>query len=68
MADLIDDIEAFLERKQMAATAFGREAMGDPSFVFELRSGRDYRRSTEQKVREFMAGWKSQSGHMKAAE
>lgn len=33
-------VEGFLAAKQMTATAFGREALGDPTFVFELRRGR----------------------------
>jgi Meiotically up-regulated gene 113 len=40
------EIEAFLADTGMTPTAFGREALGDPGFVFGLRSGRDCRRST----------------------
>jgi phosphopantothenoylcysteine decarboxylase/phosphopantothenate--cysteine ligase len=31
------EIEAFLQRTGMSATRFGREAVGDPRFVFDLR-------------------------------
>lgn len=34
------DIDAFLERSGMTATAFGRAALNDPNFVGDLRQGR----------------------------
>lgn len=34
------NIEAFLERTGMTATAFGLEAVGDRNFVGDLRQGR----------------------------
>ncbi len=34
------EIEAFLARQKMAPTRFGREAVGDPNFVFQVREGR----------------------------
>lgn len=34
------EIEAFLERGGMSATAFGRTALNDPNFVHDLRAGR----------------------------
>ncbi len=36
-AELLTDIEAFLAERNMSPTAFGREIMGDPRFVFDLR-------------------------------
>jgi len=33
-------IESFLETTGMTATAFGKNALGDPNFVFDLRNGR----------------------------
>ena len=33
-------IEQYLKRTQTSATRFGRDAVNDPNFVFELRSGR----------------------------
>jgi 2,4-dienoyl-CoA reductase-like NADH-dependent reductase (Old Yellow Enzyme family) len=35
-----NQIEAFLTRSGMPATNFGREAINDPNFVFQLRRGR----------------------------
>lgn len=34
------DVEAFLIRSGMTATAFGTAALNDPSFVHDLRNGR----------------------------
>lgn len=34
------EIEAFLERSGMSATAFGLETVKDPNFVADLRAGR----------------------------
>ena len=33
-------IESFLETTGMTATAFGKNSLGDPNFVFDLRNGR----------------------------
>ena len=38
---LIMTVERFLRENGMAATTFGRRAMGDPRFVFDLRQGRE---------------------------
>lgn len=51
---LLDEIEAFLEAKDMSATAFGIKALNDPPFVAQLRAGRDIKMSTADRVREFM--------------
>lgn len=50
----LTEIEAFLAETGMSPTAFGRDALGDPRFVFDLRSGRDCRRSTTERAREQM--------------
>jgi 2,4-dienoyl-CoA reductase-like NADH-dependent reductase (Old Yellow Enzyme family) len=34
------EIEAFLERSEISATAFGRLALNDPNFVHDVRAGR----------------------------
>jgi 2,4-dienoyl-CoA reductase-like NADH-dependent reductase (Old Yellow Enzyme family) len=52
---LIDDIEHFLRRTRMATTRFGREAVGDPNFVSNLRDGREPRRATVRRVRAYLA-------------
>jgi predicted transcriptional regulator len=55
--ELLTEIEAALTKTGLSATKFGKDAVGDPSFVFDLREGkRDLRMSTVQRVREFIAG------------
>lgn len=46
----------------MTATRFGKEALGDSAFVFDLRNGRDLQMSTAAKVRKFMADRRAGSG------
>ena len=48
--DLLTTIEGFLACAEMTATEFGRKAMGDPLFVFELRKGREPRRATRDRA------------------
>jgi sulfate adenylyltransferase subunit 2 len=48
------DIEAFLAKTNADATSFGRQALGDPSFVFDLRKGRSPSTRTMEKVRAAM--------------
>jgi 2,4-dienoyl-CoA reductase-like NADH-dependent reductase (Old Yellow Enzyme family) len=48
------EIEAFLTASRMRATDFGREAVGDPSFVTRLRQGRSPSLATADKVRACM--------------
>ena len=54
MTNLLDIIEAHIEAAGIAPSEFGRLAMNDPNFVADLRGGRDYRRSTEAKVLDFI--------------
>jgi sulfate adenylyltransferase subunit 2 len=49
------DIEAFLKSTDTDATAFGKQALGDPSFVFDLRKGRSPSTRTMEKVRAAMS-------------
>ena len=51
---LLRDVEKFLRQSDVAPTRFGREAMGDPRFVFDLRNGRDPRPRTVAKVRAYL--------------
>jgi hypothetical protein len=43
-----------LVRHEMSPTAFSERAAGDRHFVRRLRTGRDFRNSTETRVRAFM--------------
>ena len=51
---VLDVIEAFLERSGMTPTAFGHKALNDPTLVHELRKGRDCRRTTVEKITDFI--------------
>lgn len=43
-------VETYLRHSGMTATRFGREAMGDPRFVFDLRNGRSPRPETSARL------------------
>ena len=43
-------IEIYLRRSGTTATRFGREVLGDPRFVFDLRKGREPRSPTAARV------------------
>ena len=53
--NLLREIEKFLNRSDVAPARFGREAVGDPRFVFDLRRGREPRPGTVKRVRDFLA-------------
>ena len=43
-------VEKFISDTGMYPTDFGNWALGDGNFVFQLREGRDVRRSTQRRV------------------
>jgi 2,4-dienoyl-CoA reductase-like NADH-dependent reductase (Old Yellow Enzyme family) len=47
---LLRQVEKYLRRSGTPATRFGREAVRDPRFVFDLRRGRDPRTETAARV------------------
>lgn len=51
---LLREVEKFLNRSKTAPTRFGRDAVGDPRFVFDLRKGREPRATTVARVRAFL--------------
>ena len=51
---LLREVEKFLRVNDTPPTKFGREVMGDPRFVFDLRNGRDPRPRTVARVRAFL--------------
>ena len=53
---LLRDVEKFLRQNDTPPTRFGREAVGDPRFVFDLRKGRDPRPRTIERVRAYLQG------------
>lgn len=52
---LLYQIERHLRRTGTSATRFGREALGDPRFVMDLRRGRLPGMKTEARVRNYLA-------------
>ena len=51
---LLKEVEKYLRQNGTAPTRFGRDALGDPRFVFDLRNGRDPRPGTIARVRAFL--------------
>lgn len=51
---LIERIEAYMRRNKTSPSRFGREAVGDPNFVTNLRDGRQPRRRTVKRVIAFI--------------
>ena len=51
---LLREVEKFLKSSNVPAARFGREAMGDPRFVFDLRRGREPRPRTIERVRVYL--------------
>ena len=51
---LIRDIERFLNNRNISAARFGRDAMGDPRFVFDLRKGREPRDRTVRRIKAYL--------------
>ena len=47
---LLREVEKFLRRNDTAPTRFGRDVVGNPRFVFDLRNGRDPRPQTIERV------------------
>lgn len=43
-------IEQHLRRRRMSPSRFGREAVGDPNLVEQLRAGRELRAATAQRI------------------
>lgn len=51
---LLREVEKFLRQNDTPPTRFGRDAVGDPRFVFDLRNGRDPRPRTVERVRAYL--------------
>jgi hypothetical protein len=54
LVHLLREVEKFLRQNGTPPTRFGREAMSDPRFVFDLRNGRDPRPETVERVRAYL--------------
>jgi len=51
---ILKHIEAHLRRHRMSPTRFGREAVGDPNLVSQLRDGRELREKTMRRLRAYL--------------
>lgn len=47
---LLPRIDRYLRARRMTPTRFGREAVGDPNLVLELRDGRQLRPRTAKRI------------------
>jgi hypothetical protein len=54
-AVFLQQVETFLERTGMSPTAFGKAALNDPNFVFDLRCGRRPNLDLVDTIQAFMA-------------
>ena len=59
---LLRRIELYLRRSTTSATRFGREVMGDPRFVLDLRNGREPREETAARVAAWLDGQEPRAG------
>lgn len=55
--EIAAEIEAFMERHGLNPSRFGRLAMGDPTFVYEVREGRKMAPETMDALRGFMRSY-----------
>lgn len=51
---LLRNVEKYLKAAGVAPTRFGRDAVGDPRFVFDLRNGREPRARTVERVLNYL--------------
>jgi hypothetical protein len=54
-----EQVENFMEAHRFKPTEFGRQAVGDPSFVLSLRRGRSPTLATADKVLSFIADFEA---------
>ena len=52
---LLERIENHLRDNDISPTTFGREAVGNPRFVLDLRNGRNPRRKTVMRLEAYLA-------------
>jgi 2,4-dienoyl-CoA reductase-like NADH-dependent reductase (Old Yellow Enzyme family) len=57
---LLERIEKHLKSRRMPPTRFGRAAVGDPRFVFDLREGREPRSATVKRVLAYLEAEEAQ--------
>lgn len=57
MPEILDRIEAFLERHGMPPSTFGREATGEPQLIKSMKDGRSPSHRVLERVADFMADY-----------
>jgi hypothetical protein len=55
---LLERIDAFCQRNDVAETRFGRDAVGDPNLIARLRAGRPVLDTTVRKIEDHMRTYK----------
>ena len=58
--EFLSIIERFISENEISATSFGILAAGEPSFVFDLRKGREVREKKRMRVLAFMNNYKKE--------
>ena len=51
---LLQRIQQHLRHRRMSPTRFGREAVGDPNLISQLKDGRELRSTTLQRVIDYL--------------
>jgi hypothetical protein len=51
---LLQRIERHMRQRRMSPTRFGREAIGDPNLIPQLRDGRELRAATAQRIIDYL--------------
>ncbi|QHD70166.1 hypothetical protein GS397_00845 [Sphingobium yanoikuyae] len=54
-APVLLEVERWLKQHNLSAAKFGRQAVGDPNLVSDLRGGRDPSSKVVARIRAFMA-------------
>jgi predicted transcriptional regulator len=62
----LSTVESFLKESGIKPTEFGRQAVGDPSFILNLRRGRSPTLITADKIMTFIA--KTEAAPIKAKQ
>lgn len=51
---ILDRIDHYLRRSKVSPSRFGRDVVGDPNFVMNLRDGRRPRQATLERIHIFL--------------
>jgi hypothetical protein len=51
---LLQRIERHMRARRMSPTRFGREAVGDPNLIQQLKDGRELRAATAQRIIDYL--------------